>query len=110
MIVGWRSIADVYRENLHCILDTRLAVVEVGGAVHLGGRHPQPTIRGDPHGINPDEARIVDQGRDFSRWRDLKNRAMVRVRDVDVPLKIDSGTSGGAIVDEGASMFRALGI
>jgi hypothetical protein len=62
MIAGWRSITDIYSENLHRVLHGRLAIIEVGGAVHLGGRYPQSTIRRDPHGINPDEARIVDQG------------------------------------------------
>ncbi|GEL40243.1 hypothetical protein MEX01_08340 [Methylorubrum extorquens] len=81
MIVGGRLGAHLQGEDFHWVSHAGRAAPEQGKAIDLCCRHPEPSGGIDPHRVDLEQARVLDQARDGAVRRDPEDASRVRVAD-----------------------------
>lgn len=107
MVDSRRPHTNIDRVNVQRLLHEARAVVERRAAIQLGGRHPKPLLRIDPHGVDPEETLVAQEDRHGAVWRDFEDVLSVGVADVDVALRVDCGSAWKECFGE-SSVFVSL--
>jgi len=89
MVAAWRCLTDSQLVDVNREVDPRRSALKGGHAVQLRGRHPEVAGGINPHRVDPQQARILDESRDFPVRRYLDHPQPVSVTDVDVPGGVD---------------------
>lgn len=93
MINSRRPRTNIDRVNVQRLLHKARAIVERRATVQLRRRHPEPLLRVDPHGVDPEEALVADEDGHRAVWEDLEDVLAVSVAHVDVTLCVDRGAA-----------------
>jgi hypothetical protein len=105
VVVSCGPCIDLQLEDMHREHHARFPLVKDRQPVKLSCRHPQKSLRVDPHRVDPKQSWIVKQSRDSTGRRNLEDALLVGVTHVDVPSVID-GCSAGRWSDR--DLFRVL--
>jgi hypothetical protein len=89
MINSRRTNTNINGEDVERFLHKARAVVERRAAVQLGCRHPQLSLRVDPHGIHPKKTLVANEHRHCTVGRNLEDFLLVKATNVDIALCID---------------------
>lgn len=89
MINRTRPDANMKREDMQGLDDTIRPIIERDATIQLRGGHPQLARAVDPHGVDPEQAVVLDEGCARAVGGDLLDGQPVRVGAVDVALRVD---------------------